>query len=213
LDNSYTLPGSYARRNVLQLDWELDSATFLGLRALDLKVRNASNDAGRLFAQEGSALLDAITSIAPVRLNSQTTLSHYEGNALFASGHIREWSASVNRVLTPRWSLLGSYIHTDALNTAPGAQGLQLPDFARHTVLAQTTYTLGPRHFALLRATWRATRWTDADNTVPRPSGWGAAVAWGWESADRRWSLVAAALGLARKDTDPSYWLLVRWRP
>jgi hypothetical protein len=80
-------------------------------------------------------------------------------------------------------------------------------------VLAQTTYALGPRHFALLRATWRGTRWADAGNTVPKPAGWGAAVAWGWESADRRWSMVAAALGLARKDTDPSYWLLVRWRP
>lgn len=213
LDNTYTLPGSHARRNVLQLDWEIDAATFVGLRAQDLHVRNATNSTGRLYAQDASAMLDAVTSIAPVRLNSQTTLSHYEGNALFASGDIRDWSASINRVLTPRWSLLGSYIHTQASNTAAGHEGLQLPDFARHTVLAQTTYALGPRHFALLRATWRGRRWADADNTVPKPAGWGAAVAWGWESADRRWSMVAAALGLARKDTDPSYWLLVRWRP
>ena len=213
LDNSYTLPGSFARRNVLQLDWELDDATFLGLRAQSLQVRNASNNEGRLFAQDSSALLDAVTSIAPVRLNSQTTLAHYEGNARFASGHIREWSASLNRVLTPRWSLLGSYIRTDARNTASGQEGLQLPDFSRHTVLAQTTYALGPRHFALLRATWRDTRWADADNTEQRPAGWGAAAAWGWESADRRWSVVAAVLGLARRDTDPSYWFLVRWRP
>lgn len=213
LDNTHTLPGSHARRNVLQLDWEIDGATFLGLRAQDLQVRNATNRAGRLYAQDAGAMLDAVTAIAPVRLNSQTTLSHHEGNALFASGDLREWSASINRVLTPRWSLLGSYIHTQARNTAPGREGLQLPDFARHTVLAQTTYALGPRHFALLRATWRDTRWADADNTLQRPAGWGAAVAWGWESADRRWSLVAAALGLARKDTDPNYWLLVRWRP
>jgi hypothetical protein len=71
----------------------------------------------------------------------------------------------------------------------PTWRGNLLPGFARHVFLGQTTWRHEGRGFSLLRLTWRGARYSDAANTILRRApGWSLALAYGTESAERRWS-------------------------
>lgn len=91
-------------------------------------------------------------------LNAQTTLDTHEETPLFGQGQLAQASVSVNRLLGARWSVLGSYVHTRFRNTGAGLAGNLLPGFARHVLLAQTTWRHDGRDFSLLRLTWRGER-------------------------------------------------------
>ena len=119
---------------------------------------------------------------------------------------------SVNHLLGPRWSVLGSYIHTTSRNTGAGLEGRWLPGFARHVVLGQTTWRHEARSFSLLRLTWRGMRYSDEANTVQRAPGWSLALAHGWESQDRRWSFTGTVQTGLRTGERPTLWALVRYR-
>ncbi|RZJ14097.1 MAG: hypothetical protein EON50_07215 [Acidovorax sp.] len=212
VDNQYLLAGSYARKHAVQFDWELNASTFLGASLSGQRISNLLAQGGRLFAQNTSALFDNVGNIAPVVLNAQTTLNTYEGSPIFGQGHLAQASVSVNHLLGPRWSVLGSYIHTDSRNTGAGFAGLQLPGFARHVVLAQTTWRHEGRSFSLLRMTWRGARYTDEANTTLRPPGWSLALGHGWESLDRRWSFTGTVQTGLRQGERPTLWALVRYR-
>ncbi|WP_158616814.1 FecR domain-containing protein [Acidovorax sp. FJL06] len=212
VDNQYLLAGSYARKHAVQLDWELDASTFLGASLSGQRISNPATRSGRLFAQNTGALFDNVATIAPVVLNAQTTLNTYEQTPVFGQGQLVQASVSANHLLSPRWSVLGSYIHTESRNTGAGLAGLQLPGFARHVVLGQTTWRHEGRSFSLLRMTWRGTRYADEAHTVLRPPGWGLALAHGWESLDRRWSFTGTVQTGLRQGERPTLWALVRYR-
>lgn len=108
VDNQYLLPGSYARKQAVQLDWEWSESTFVGASLSGQRISNPATRGGRLFAQNTGALFDNVASIAPVVLNAQTTLNTYEETPVFGQGHIAQTSVSVNHLLGPRWSVLGS---------------------------------------------------------------------------------------------------------
>ncbi|WP_298209261.1 FecR domain-containing protein [Acidovorax sp.] len=212
VDNQYLLTGSYARKHAVQLDWEMTPSTFFGASLSGQRINNLAARNGRLFAQETSALFDNVASIAPVVLNAQTSLNTYEETPVFGQGHLAQASVSVNHLLSPRWSVLGSYIHTDSRNTGAGLAGLQLPGFARHVVLGQTTWRHEGRSFSLLRMTWRGARYRDEANTVLRAPGWSLALGHGWESLDRRWSFTGTVQTGLRHGERPTLWALVRYR-
>ncbi len=212
VDNQYLVAGSYARKQALQLDWELDPATFFGASLSGQRIDNLTAQNGRLFAQNTGALFDNVSTIAPVVLNAQTTLNTYDQTPLFGKGHLTQASASVNRLLGPRWSVLGSYVHTRSRNTGDAQAGNLLPGFARHVFLGQTTWRHTERGFSLLRLTWRGERFQDADNTALRPPGWSLAVGYGTETADRRWSLTATAQTGLNRGERPTLWALLRYR-
>ena len=212
VDNQYLLAGSYARKHAVQLDWEWSASTFLGASLSGQRISNPATRSGRLFVQNTGALFDNVATIAPVVLNAQTTLNTYEDTPVFGQGHLAQASVSVNHLLGPRFSVLGSYIHTDSRNTGEGFAGHLLPGFARHVVLAQTTWRHEGRSFSLLRMTWRGARYGDEANTVLRPPGWSLALAHGWESIDRRWSFTGTVQTGLRTEERPTLWALVRYR-
>ena len=142
VDNQYLMSGSYARKHALQLDWELGATSFVGASLSGQHISNLVAANGRLFAQDMGALFDNVTNIAPVVLNAQTTLNTYEITPVFGQGDLSQASVSVNHLLGPRWSVLGSYIYTDSRNTGAGYVGNLLPGFARDVALAQTTWQL-----------------------------------------------------------------------
>jgi len=212
VDNQYLLAGSFARKQALQLDWELDPATFFGASLSGQRISNLVAQDGRLFAQNTGALFDNVANIAPPVLNAQTSLNTYEQTPLFGQGHLAQASVSVNRLLGPRWSVLGSYIATQSRNTGVGLAGNPLPGFARHVLLAQTTWRHEGRGFSLLRLTWRGERFADEANTSLRPPGWSLALGHAMESADRRWSLTGTLQTGLRSGDRPTLWALLRYR-
>lgn len=212
VDNQYLLAGSYARKHAVQLDWEASSTTFWGASLSGQRISNLVAANGRLFAQNTGALFDNVATIAPVVLTAQTTLNTYEETPLFGQGQLAQATVSVNHLLGPRWSVLGSYIHTTSRNTGAGLEGRWLPGFARHVVLGQTTWRHEARSFSLLRLTWRGMRYSDEANTVQRAPGWSLALAHGWESQDRRWSFTGTVQTGLRTGERPTLWALVRYR-
>jgi len=212
VDNQYLLAGSFARKQALQLDWELDPATFFGASLSGQRISNLVAQDGQLFAQKIEALFDNVANIAPPVLNAQTSLNTYEQTPLFGQGHLAQASVSVNRLLGPRWSVLGSYIATQSRNTGDGLAGNLLPGFARHVLLGQTTWRHEGRGFSLLRLTWRGERFADEANTSLRPPGWSLALGHAMESADRRWSLTGTLQTGLRSGDRPTLWALLRYR-
>lgn len=212
LDNQYTLNGSYSRKSAVQMDWELSSSNFLSATLHAQTIVNPQMASGRLFAQNSAPLFDNVGSIAPVRLNAQTTINTYEQTPLFGRGQFWQAVVGYNHILGPRWSFMTTYFLTESNNLAPGATHRQLPGFARHVLLGQTTYQHGPRSFTMARLTWRGHRYTDEANTVERRPRASLTLAHARESADRRWTLVTTAQNLGMRDVDPVYWVLVRWR-
>ena len=131
---------------------------------------------------------------------------------IFGQGDLSQASVSVNHLLGPRWSVLGSYLYTDSRNTSAGFEGNLLPGFARNVVLGQTTWRYAARSFTLLRATWRGERYRDEGNSVERPAGWSLALGHGWESSDRRWSFTGTVQSDLRSGEQPTLWALLRYR-
>ena len=212
VDNQYLLAGSRANKHAGQLDWELGPATFVGASLSSQRISNLVARDGRLFAQNTATLFDNVATIAPVVLNAQTTLNTYEDTPVFGRGHLTQASVSVNRLLWPRWSVLGNYTHSDSRNTGDGFTDNLLPGFARHVVLGQTTWRHEARSFSLLRLTRRGLRYRDEANSVLRLPGWSLALAHGWESQDRRWSVTGTVQSGLRSGERPTLWALVRYR-
>ena len=212
VDNQYQLAGSYARKHALQLDWELGPTTFVGASLSNQSISNLVATNGALFAQRTGALFDNVTHVAPVVLTAQTTLNTYEVTPVFGQGDLAQASVSVNQLLGPRWSVLGSYVYTDSRNTGAGFEGNLLPGFARNVVLGQTTWRHSGRSFTLLRATWRGERYGDESNLAQRPAGWSLAMGHGWESSDRRWSFTGTLQSDLRSAEQPTLWALLRYR-
>ena len=212
IDNQYLLAGSYARKHALQLDWELAPATFVGASLSTQHIYNLVAANGQLFARKTDALFDNVNSIAPIVLNAQTTLNTYEATPIFGQGDLTQASVSVNHLLGPRWSVLGSYQYTESRNSGAGFSGNTLPGFAPNTVLAQTTWRHAARSFSLLRATWRDRHYSDEANESEQAAGWSLALAHSWESADRRWSFTGTVQSDLRTNEQPTLWALVRYR-
>jgi len=212
VDNQYTLPGSRARKQAVQLDWELGPTTFVGASVSGQHIDNLVARDGRLFAQNTGTLFDNVATIAPVVLNAQTTINTYEETPIFARGHLTQTMVSLNRLLGDRWSALGHYIHSESRNTSPDFTDNLLPGFARHVFLGQTTWRHAARRFSLLRMTRRGLRYRDEANTAERQPGWSMALAHRWESADRRWSFTGTVQSDLRKGQRPTLWALVRYR-
>ncbi|WP_186510702.1 FecR domain-containing protein [Caenimonas sedimenti] len=213
IDNQYQLAGSFARKKAVQLDWEATPSTFLGAALSQQSISNpVDGNTGRLFAQNTGVLFDNIATIAPVVLNAQTSLNTYKETPIFSQGRIRQASASINQLLGPRWSVLGSYIHARSRNTGETFAGNALPGFPRSTVLAQTTWRHANRSFSLAGVTWRGTHFGDEANSVVRPAGWTLGLAHGWESDDRHWRLTASVQSGLRDGEKPTLFLLLRYR-
>jgi tetratricopeptide (TPR) repeat protein len=212
VDNQYQLAGSSARKHALQLDWELGPTSFFGASLSGQSISNLVAANGVLFARRTSSLFDNVTNIAPVVLNAQTTLNTYELTPTFGQGDLAQASVSVNHLIGPRWSVLGSYVYTESRNTGVGYVGNQLPGFAPRVLLGQTTWRHKARSFSLLRMTWRDRLYGDEANSVERPSGWSLALAHNWESSDRRWSFTGTVQRDLRNDEQPTLWALLRYR-
>lgn len=213
VDHEYQLPGSFARKKAVQLDWEAGPDTFFGAAASVQTIANpVAGTTGRLFTQNTGALFDNVGTLAPPVLSAQSSLATYQETPVFAQGRISLASVSLNQVLAPRWSVLGSYVHAATRNTGEAFRGHALPGFPRSTVLGQSTWRHRDRSFSLVALTWRGARYRDEANLQERPAGWNLGIAHAWESPDRRWRLTATASKDFSGGDRPTLFFLVRYR-
>jgi len=213
IDYQYQLPGSLARKNAAQIDWEFGPHTFGVASVSSQEITNARMADGRLFAQVTGTLFDSVGTIAPVQLTAQTALDPYQDQPLFGHGRLRQAGAAINQVLAPRWSAFAGYTWANGVNQGAGFEGLRLPGVARHTAVLGSTWRHAGRDFSLVRLVYRGSRFADEANATPRAPGWTLSLAHAMESSDRRWLFIATAQGLLHEGEKPSLWFLLRWRP
>lgn len=213
IDHHYQLPGSFGRKRAAQLDWEFDERSF---GAATLSSQDIVNPT---FAGGGLALpprvlvgLDRVGTLGAQIQTAQTVVDPYDESPVFSQGRLHQAGLAFNRVLAPRWSMLGAYTWAQSRNLGHRFTGNALPGFARHTVALASVWKHGGRDLTAGSLVYRGSRFADEANAVARRPGWGLMLVHSLDSADRRWSFIATAQAPLNGDTRPTLWMRVRYR-
>lgn len=213
IDHQYQLPGSFGRKRAAQLDWEFDERTF-GFATLSSQdiVNPRFAGGGLALPPRGLVGLDRVGSLGAQIQTGQTVVDPYNENPVFGQGRLHQAGLALNRVLAPRWSVLGSYTWAQSRNLGGPFEGNALPGFARHTLALASVWKHGGRDLTAGSLVYRGSRFADEANGTPRRPGWDLVLAHSVESADRRWAFIATAQAPLGGDTRPTLWARLRYR-
>ncbi|MFN9475733.1 tetratricopeptide repeat protein [Acidovorax sp.] len=213
IDHQYQLPGAFGRKRAAQFDWEFDARTFGFATMSSQDVVNPTLAGGGLaLPPRGLVNLDRVGSLGAQIQTGQTVVDPYNENPEFSQGRLHQAGLALNRVLAPRWSVLGSYTWARSRNLGSQFAGNALPGFARHTLALASVWKHGGRDLTAGSLVYRGSRFADEANATPRRPGWDLVLAHSLESADRRWAFIATAQAPLNGDTRPTLWARVRYR-
>lgn len=213
IDHHYQLPGSFGRKRAAQLDWEFDERTFgfASLSSQDI-VNPTFANGSLVLPPRGLVNLDRVGSLGAQIQTGQTMVDPYNENPVFSQGRLHQAGVALNRVLAPRWSMLGSYTWAQSRNLGRQFGGNALPGFARHTLALASVWKHGGRDLSAGSLVYRGSRFADEANGIARRPGWDLVLVHSMDSADRRWSFIATAQAPLNGDTRPTLWMRVRYR-
>jgi len=213
IDYQYQRLGSLSRKRALQLDWEIDARTFAWGMLSSQSIANPLFADGRpLVPNLGIAYSDRAGVLAPVAFSGQIAVDPYNGTPYFGQGDLRQVSAALNRVLTERWSLLGSYTRAQSRNTGATYAGNLLPGVPRHTAVLANVWRHGGRDMTMASLVYRGSRFADEANLVPQGAGWNMNLVLARESGDRRWAWTATLQTPLHGTVRPTLWTSLRYR-
>lgn len=213
IDHQYQRLGSLARKRALQLDWEMDARTFAWGMLSSQHITNPAFADGRLAVPNlGISVSDRAGVLAPVGASGQVVIDAYNGNPSFSQGHLHQAGAALNRVLTPRWSVLGSYTWAQSHNTGAHYAGNVLPGVPRHTAVLANVWRHGGRDLTLASLVYRGSRFADEANAAPQGAGWSFNLVLFRESADRRWAWTGTLQTPLHGTVRPTLWTSLRYR-
>ncbi|MES2611530.1 MAG: FecR domain-containing protein [Pseudomonadota bacterium] len=213
IDHQYQLPGSFDRKRAAQLDWEFDARTFGFATLSSQDIVNPSFANGSLvLPPRGLVYTDRVGTLGAKILTGQTVVDPYNGDPVFTQGRLYQAGVALNRVLTPRWSVLGSYTWAQSRNLGSQFWGNALPGFARHSVVLTSVWKHGGRDLSAGSLVYRGSRFADEANRMAGVPGWSLALSHARDSADRRWSFVASVQTPLHGETRPVLWARVRYR-
>ena len=132
--------------------------------------------------------------LGAVTASGQTAIDAYDGDPRFSQGRLHQAGLALNRVLTPRWSVLGSYTWAHARNTSERFLGNGLPGVPRHGGAGERLAAWRARYQHGF-AGYRGSRFADEANANALAPGWNLNLVHSWETADRRWAFT----GLCRR--------------
>ena len=214
IDHQYQLPGSLGRKRAVQLDWELDARTFAWGMLSSQDIVNPTFANGSLLLPR-SALLevgDRAGVLGAVTASGQTAIDAYDGDPRFSRGSLHQAGLALNRVLTPHWSVLGSYTWAHARNTSERFLGNGLPGVPRHTAVLANVWRHGGRDTSMVSLVYRGSRFADEANANALAPGWNLNLVHTWETADRRWAFTGVVQTRLHQGADPALWFSVRYR-
>ncbi|MFN4117243.1 FecR domain-containing protein [Acidovorax sp.] len=213
IDHQYQRLGSLARKRAVQLDWEIDPRTFAWGMASSQHITNPTLADGSLAVPNlGIAVSDRAGVLAPVGASGQVAIDAYNGNPRFSQGSLRQAGAALNRVLTPHWSVLGSYTWAQSRNTGLQYTGNLLPGVPRHTAVLGNVLRHGARDMTLVTLVYRGTRFADEANAERLGAGWSFNLVLFRESADRRWAWTGTLQAPLHGNSRPTLWTSLRYR-
>ena len=214
IDYHYQLPGAFARKTALQLDWELDARSFflLALSRQDIVNPTYASDGSLLVPVQTLSQFDRIQGLGPQVQTAQTTLDPYAAHPQFERGRLHQLTTAYNRVMAPRWSGTAGYTWAQSRNTGALHPGNALPGFARHTLVLTSVWKHGGRDFTSASLVYRTRRFDDEANQRLQGAGWALTLMHSLDSADRRWSVLAWVQTPLDGRVKPSFWLRARYR-
>lgn len=213
IDHQYQRLGSLARKRALQMDWEMDARTFAWGVVSSQHITNPTFADGRLAVPNlGISVSDRAGVLAPVGASGQVVIDAYNGTPSFSQGHLHQAGAALNRVLTPRWSVLGSYTWAQSRNTGLHYAGNVLPGVPRHTAVLANVWRHGGRDLTLASLVYRGSRFFDEANAAPQGAGWNFNLVLFRESADRRWAWTGTLQTPLHGTVRPTLWTSLRYR-
>lgn len=214
IDHQYQRLGSLARKRAMQLDWEIDARTFAwGVLSSQSITNPTFADGSRLLVPNlGISVSDRAGVLAPVGASGQVVIDAYNGNPQFSQGRLHQAGAALNRVLTPRWSVLGSYTWAQSRNTGALHAGNLLPGVPRHTAVLANVWRQGGRDLTLASLVYRGSRFADEANADPLGAGWSFNLVLFRESADRRWAWTGTLQTPLHGTVRPTLWTSLRYR-
>jgi len=212
IDYQYQMPGSVARKLAAQLDWQFDARSF-GFASLSRQeVSSAMYSDGSLLSFLSVLVGDRVESLGPLIQTAGTIVDAYNGTPNYDRGELRQAALALNRILTPRWSLLGSYTWMQARNTGSVFAGNALPDFPRHTAVLASVWRHGGRDYSYASLVYRGTRFSDLGNRQVVEPGWTLNLAHSVDLDDRHWSVIGTLTVPLDGRDDPNLWLRARYR-
>jgi len=213
IDYQYQRLGSSARKSALQLDWEVDARTFAWGMASRQHIENPAHADGSLVLPDLNLdYADRAGVLAPWAASGQTAIDPFNGSTAFSQGDISQAGVALNRVVLPRWSLLGSYTWADSRNTSSLYAGNALPGVPRHTVVVGSVWRHAGRGLTQTSLVYRGTRFADEANTWRQGAGWNFNLLLFRESADRRWAWTATLQTPLHGTVRPTLWAGIRYR-
>ncbi len=213
IDHQYQRLGSLARKRAVQLDWEIDARTFAWAVLSSQSIANPVFADGRLLVPNlGSSVSDRAGVLAPVGASGQVVIDAYNGTPYFSQGRLHQAGAALNRVLTPHWSVLGSYTWAQSRNTGVQHAGNLLPGVPQHTGVLANVWRHGARDLTLASLVYRGSRFADEANTQPQGAGWSFNLVLFRESADRRWAWTGTLQAPLHGTVRPTLWTSLRYR-
>ncbi|MBU1817056.1 MAG: FecR domain-containing protein [Gammaproteobacteria bacterium] len=212
IDHQYQMPGSLVRKSAVQLDWEFNARTFGYASLSQQTIANAMYSDGSLLYMPNVLVGERVESLGPLIQTAETAVDAYNGTPLFDRGQLRQAGVALNRILTPRWSLLAGYTWAQTRNTGDWVPGNALPGFPRHTLVLVNVWKHGGRDYTYGSLVYRSARFTTALNGRSEAPGWSLALAHSMDFADRRWSLIGSVQTPLDGREKPTLWLRVRFR-
>ena len=212
IDHQYQMPGSLARKSAVQLDWEFDARTFGYASLSQQTIANAAYSDGSLLTPLSVLVGERVESLGPLIQTAETAVDAYNGIPNFDRGKLRQAGIAVNRILTPRWSLLTGYTWAQTRNTGDWVPGNALPGFPRHTLVLVNVWKHAGRDYTYGSLVYRSARFTTLLNGRREAPGWSLALAHSIDAADRRWSIIGSVQTPLDGRDKPTVWLRARFR-
>jgi Flp pilus assembly protein TadD len=220
LDDELVGSGGNAKRGVLQVHWEPDARTALDGALNYTKVQNLSDIGFRIPVPE----VEFLALLRQQQLVNVATLPLAEGTPDFDAGTLKSVRVSVNRILTPEWSIAGTYVRSwtsadvyyrDGDGNIQSDKGIaKIPYVPDHLAALGATYVTPHRIYASAQAVYRSLRYTDRLNTPEEAlqADWSGRVIAYWESADKRVIVGVGAVNIGSKAAKDRYVLDVTVR-
>lgn len=200
LDDRLTRKGGEVIRSMAQLEWEWTSSTFSKVFYDRRRIANKRFSIVPFSTEESGGIFQLQNRRAS-RFAREDVLE-FTTPPDFIQGDVTMAGASVNQIVTPRWSLFARYAYTESDNTASvlatdsleclftpePARIDQLPLLPRNTGVIGSTLAFPLRISLVAQGVYRSKRYTNDANCEALPSNWSAAADFLIESRDKSWA-------------------------
>jgi Flp pilus assembly protein TadD len=220
LDDRLVSAGGYMKRGVVRVHYEPNDVTALSGFVDYQNVRNLGDTGFRIPTPQ----IEFVDLLRNTQILNVAGLNLAEGTPDFDAGRTTSAGLTLNRILTPTFSVAATYVYAqneadiyskdDAGNLTVANGIAKIPFTPRNFFSAGMTWVTPQHIYFSAQAVYRTQRYTDRNNTEASAlrADWNGQVIAFLETPDKRWIFGVAALNLGSKGAQERYLADVRFR-